>query len=228
MNEGHSDPPSQPASNNWTARPPPTADPATKPLVHSSHVAAPQPLKIQTPNSRLRQRKYQTLKRYLRIGKIVTKIITILFSAVMFAIMIFTVVKYQTTKDEDRGGRTAWPKDPKLWPTFMLLAGAGITLLLSLITLLSYCCAFDKARRSWKLTVVKYAIHIGAWLVISALYRYEKSTHGVDDDLWGWSCSDKAAALQSQFHGVVTFSSLCSVQVRRHFCAAPPFGGIPG
>ena len=213
MSDMNGSPPPQSSNNSWNARPPHPIDPPTKPLVQSSHDAVPQPLKIQTPNSRLRQRKYQTLKRYLRIGKIITKVVTVLFSTIMFAIMVFMVIKYQTTKGEFRGGRTAWPKNPKLWPTFMLLVGAGLTLLLSFITLLSYCCAFNKARRSWKLTVVKYVIHIGAWLVISALYRYEKSTHGVNNDLWGWSCSTEVTALQSEFNGVVNFSSLCSIQV---------------
>lgn len=193
MGDMHSSRPPQLSSNSWNARPPHPIDPPTEPLVHSSHIAVPQPLKIQTPNSRLRQRKYQALKRYLRIGKIITKVITILFSTIMFAIMVFVVIKYQTTKGEIRGGRTAWPQQPKLWPTFMLLIGAVITLLLSSITLLSYCCAFDKARRSWKLTVLKYVIHIGAWLVISALYRYEKSANGVNNDLWGWSCSTEVS-----------------------------------
>ena len=203
-----------PASNVWDARPAHQPNPSMEQLFHSSHVAVPQPLKIQTPNSRLRQRKYQTLKRFLRIGKIITKVITVIFSAIMFAIMLFMVIEYQTTKNEVHGGRTAWPKQPKLWPTFMLLVGAGFTLFSSFITLLSYCCTFNKARRSWKLTVVKYVIHIGSWLIISTLYRYEKSTHGVNNDLWGWSCSTEAAALQSEFDGVVNFSSLCSVQVR--------------
>ena len=215
MSDMHSSRPPQLPSNSWNAHP---VDPPTRPLVQSSDVAVPQPLKIHTPNNRLRQRKYQTLKRYLRIGKIVTKVITVLFSTVMFAIMVFMVIKYQTTLDEVRGGRTAWPKHPKLWPTFMLLVGAGFTLLLSLITLLSYCCAFNKARRSWKLTVMKYVIHIGAWLVISTLYRYEKSTNGVNNDLWGWSCSTEATAIQSEFNGVVNFSSLCSIQVSYCCC----------
>lgn len=214
MKDTYNNLPPKPASNNWTAKRPHPPDPATKPLVNSSHVPVPQPLKIQTPNSRLRQRKYQTLKRYLRIGKIITQVITILFSTTMFAIMVFMAIKFQTTKNEFRGGRTAWPKQPKLWPMFMLLVGAGLTLILSVITLLWYCCAFNKARRSWKLTVVKYVIHIGAWLVISALYRYEKDTNGVENDLWGWSCSTTAADIQAEFSGVLNFSSLCSVQVR--------------
>ena len=153
----------------------------------------------------------------MRIGKRTSNVITMLFSTVIFAIMVYTVITFETTKDEFRGGRTAWPKVPKVWPMFMLLGCAGITLLLSIITLLAYCCAFDKARRSWKLTVVRYVIHIGTWVVVSTLYRYEKSLHGDPDDIWGWSCSAKAAALQSQFDGVVNFSTLCSVQVRhRH------------
>lgn len=214
VNEMHSNPPPKPVKNGWNAQPPHLTDPATKPLVHSSEAAVPQPLKIQTPSSRLRQRRYQRLKRYLRIGQQTTNGISILFSAVIFAIMTYTVITFETTKDEFRGGRTAWPKQPKTWPMFMLLACAGITLLLSIITLFSYCCAFSKAQRSWKLTVVKYVIHIGTWVVVSVLYRYERSTHGIPDDIWGWSCSAKAATLQTQFEGVVTFSTLCSVQVR--------------
>ena len=213
--EMHGSPPPKPLSSSWNNRPPHSIDPATKPLVHSSDVAFPEPLKIQTPNSRLRQRKYQTLKRYLRIGKTISNVITTLFSTVIFAIMVYTVVTFETTKDDFRGGRTAWPKQSKTWPMFMLLVCAGITLLLSIITLLSYCCAFSKAQRSWKLTVVKYVIHIGTWVAVSVLYRYERSTHGVPDDIWGWSCSAKAATLQTQFNGVVTFSTLCSVQVRK-------------
>ena len=214
VDEMYSSPPPKPVSNNWNIRPPHSIDPATKPLVHSSEAAVPQPLKIQTPNSRLRQRKYQTLKRYLRIGKQATNGITILFSTVIFAIMTYTVITFEITKDEFRGGRTAWPKEPKTWPMFMLLVCAGITLLLSIITLFSYCCAFSKAQRSWKLTMVRYVIHIGTWVIVSVLYRYERSTHGIPDDIWGWSCSAKAATLQTQFSGVVTFSTLCSVQVR--------------
>ena len=218
-NESHSYPPPRPGINsNWNVQPSHhSTDPATKPLVHPASPTAPQPLKIQTPNSRLRQRKYQTLKRYLRIGKIITKIITILFSTVMFVIMLYLLIKKQQTNDTIRGARTAWPAQTKLWPTIMMLAGSGLTLLLSLITLLAYCCTSfsEKMRRSWKLTVLKYAVHIGAWLAISTLYRYEKGLHGVDDDLWGWTCSAKAAAIQGEFQGVVNFSSLCSAQVSR-------------
>ena len=166
-----------------------------------------------TPNERLKHRKYLKLKRYLRVGKVIMQSISTLLSAIMFGAMAFLSIKYYDTRNETRGGRTAWPKNPKLWPTFLLLIGAGITLIVSIITLISYCWFLKKAKRSWKLTVSKYAIHLGAWAIITILYRYEKDVHGSDNDLWGWSCSEKAAAIQAEFNDVVDFSSLCNLQV---------------
>ncbi|KAK0514293.1 hypothetical protein JMJ35_002910 [Cladonia borealis] len=165
-----------------------------------------------TPNERLKQRKYLKLKRYLRVGKVLVQAISTLLSAIMFGAMAFMSIKYYDTRNETRGGRTAWPKNPKLWPTFLLLIGAGITLIVSIITLISYCWFLKKAKRSWKLTVSKYAIHLGAWAIITILYRYEKDVHGSDNDLWGWTCSEEVAALQAEFNDVVGFSSLCNLQ----------------
>ena len=186
---------------------PPTDTSASKPAYHKLNVTD------DSPTHRLRQQKYQKWKRYLRAIQLLTKSITIIFSTIMFGIMILITTKFYSTKDIFRGGRTAWPKEPKLWPTFMLLAASAVTLLLSLVTLLAYCFNFGRARRSWKLTVVKYAIHIGAWIVVSVIYRYEKSLHGVQNDLWGWTCSQEVALLQGEFNGVVDFGALCSVQV---------------
>ena len=151
--------------------------------------------------------------RILRVWKLASQGISTLLSTVMFISMVYTTIKYQTTENTVRGGRTPWPKNAKLWPTFMFLATSGVTLILSIITMLSYCCCYKKATASWKLTVVKYVIHLGVWLIVSALYRYEKGTKGNNNDLWGWSCSDKADQIQSQFNGVVGFSGLCTLQV---------------
>lgn len=168
---------------------------------------------IDPSTNRLKQRNFQKWKQILRIGQLLTKAITILFSTIMFGFMVFMTSKYQSTNDEVRGGRTAWPKDPKLWPTFMLLAASGVTLTLSFVTLLIYCCNFNRARGSWKVTILKYTVHIGAWICVSIIYRYEKSLHNINNDLWGWTCSEEVAALQKEFDGVVNFSALCNIQV---------------
>lgn len=60
--------------------------------------------------------------------------------------------------------------------------------------------------------MLKYAIHIFAWLVIATLYRYEKSLHRVNNDLWGWSCVHEADTVQTDFPQL-NFKALCDIQV---------------
>lgn len=193
------------ASNYSAQHPrPPPIEPDTQLLSKPEHDAE-QP---ETP------KKPSTWRRVLRIWKLATQIISTLLSIYMFVSMAYMVAKYQATDNTVRGGRTPWPQNAKLWPTFLLLAAAGVTLILSIATLLSYCCCFKRATKSWKLTVVKYVIHLGVWLVVSALYRYAKGTNGNNNDLWGWSCSEESDKLQAQFNGVVNFSPLCTLQVR--------------
>ena len=214
----------RPTSTNSTynALPPRPLSPPVKP--NTQLLSKPNTTTSHTTlNDRLKQRKYQKLKRYLRLGKAIVQAISTLLSAIMFGAMLFLSIKYYDTRQETRGGRTAWPKHPKLWPTFMLLIGAGITLIVSIMTLISYCWFLKKSKGSWKLTVLKYAIHLGAWAIITILYRYEKDVHGSDNDLWGWTCSEKAAAIQTEFNDVVGFSSLCNLQVSRKLIARKTF-----
>ena len=162
---------------------------------------------------RLQQRRLEKWKRYIRIIQAITNAISILFSSIMFASMAFITIKYISTESTTRDGKKAWPKNPKVWPTYMLLAASTVTVVLSIVTLISYCCNRGKAQRSWKLTLVKYVLHFCVWFIVSTLYRYEKSLHNVNNDLWGWSCASEADALQEKFNGVVNFSSLCKIQV---------------
>ena len=200
-----------------------SVEPPSKPLVQSTSTQLPRPLKLTTnpnanPNSRLRERKYQRWRRFLRICQALTNVVSAILSGIMFGIMIYVIVKFITTKGTLRNNRNAWPQhNLKLWPTIMLLAGSGLTLLLSLITLISYCINSERAQRSWLLILVKYAIHILAWAIVSFLYRYEKSLHGVNNDLWGWACSQEQTAIQQEFRGVVQFTPLCNAQVSWHF-----------
>ena len=217
--QGYNDPPSKPAlqskmtsvvTNNEV--PPRPLSPPVKPTAQLLSKPGYQAQQDSTLSDPSRQRKSSKWRRVLRVWKVATQCISTLLSAFMFIAMVYTTIKYQTTENTVRGGRTPWPKDSKLWPTFMLLAASGVTLILSTVTILSYCCCYARATASWKLTAVKYVIHLGVWLVVSALYRYEKGTNGKNNDLWGWSCSDVTDALQPQFNGVVGFSGLCTLQ----------------
>ncbi|MCJ1375433.1 hypothetical protein MMC20_006668 [Loxospora ochrophaea] len=172
----------------------------------------PQPLQSPANFDRNKQGTFQKPKRYARILSLISQVTSTLFSLVVFGLMVFIYSKYLTTRGVIVDARNAWPKDPKLWPTIMLLAGSGITLILSLVYTFAFCSCFQRARSSWKLTILRYVIHIVAWLVMTFLYRYEKSLHNVNDDLWGWSCTDEANAIQQEFRTTVNFTFLCNTQ----------------
>ena len=172
------------------------------------------PSKHSPPLGRLQHRKLERLKRYGRVLKFLSEGVSSLFSLAMFALMVYTIVEYATTKDTIREGRSPWPKDAKVWPTIMLLIAAAFTLITSAVILFAYCCCFKRAQGSWKITLAKHAVHAVAWIVIAVVYRDERGLHGKNDDLWGWACAEKASPIQDQFNGVINFKSLCTSQVK--------------
>ena len=194
--------------------PQPTQQEYLNPAGYAPSGSVPQTPKPSAPMTRASRGKLDKLKRTLRILKIAGSGASTLFSLVMFGIMVYVNAKFYTTKDIERDGRTAWPTGgTKEWPSIMLLVASGVTLLMSVVLLFGYCCCWKKTTTNWKFTVFRYTVQIVAWILISIIYRYEKSLHGNDNDLWGWSCSTKAAAIQEAFKGVVDFSTLCSAQV---------------
>ncbi|KAL8913330.1 MAG: hypothetical protein Q9171_001807 [Xanthocarpia ochracea] len=183
--------------------------------VVSDHVAAASnlSLKASEPSIRLPRKRYEGLKRWFRILKTLSQVATTIFTGIMFGIMIYVNLKYYTTRNHFKEGRTPWPNNgTKVWPSIMLLAAAAITLCTSTVILFNYCCNFKKLKQSWKLTLLLYGVHIASWIAISVVYRVEKGLHGNNDDLWGWSCSTQAKNIQKLFDGVVNFRSLCGAQ----------------
>lgn len=132
------------------------------------------------------------------------------------------VMKFLSTKDAFRPvtqngrtiSRTAWAKDTKEWPTFMYFAVAALSVVLNVLTIFSYKWGVEKANaaNSFATWVIMMA-HCFTWSVAAALYRIEKDKNGKSNDLWGWSCSGTADALQREFEGLVNFDQLCTMQV---------------
>lgn len=142
----------------------------------------------------------------------ISRVISALLDTVMFAFMAFVISVFLATRHDEALGRPIWPRDPKTWPTVMLLVASLATMAASILVALYYCCCFKRAADSWKVIVVSYGIHIALWIVVTFLYRWEKAL----DDLWGWSCTDIATELQERGHINVDFSKLCVIQVS-HF-----------
>jgi len=167
-----------------------------------------------TNDSELRDLKSHdsTLKRNIRAIRFIVRVIT-------FGLAIYTtysqahmLYKYETTKGIIRNNRNPWAKGTTIWPTIILLTTSSLTVLVSLFLFASYFRGVKHAnqvyyRYSVPLLVAEICTHLGIWIATAVSYRVGKT----GKDLWGWSCSPKAQAIQAVFKEV-DFSFLCGIQ----------------
>ena len=157
----------------------------------------------------------QRLKRQVRIWKLVARILTFVLAIYPLYSQAITLHKFLSTQDIIIDGRNAWAKTTIIWPTILLLSTSGATILVSLLVLASYLFSVKHANKTDKTIgtagfVVEMGAHISVWIATAAAYRLGNT----GNDLWGWTCSDKADQIQDQFEAVIDFDNLCNVQVR--------------
>ncbi|KAF2658088.1 hypothetical protein K491DRAFT_703033 [Lophiostoma macrostomum CBS 122681] len=166
------------------------------------------------------------LKMQIRRLRFVSRILAFLISIAVFTPIAMTLHKFLTTKDVFHDvispdgtiqSRTAWAKNSKEWPTYMYFAVAATSLLLNLVIVLAYMFSgVDSANRAAVAATVFTWIHmIGnliVWAIAASLYRTEKDKGGKHNDLWGWTCSAPAKAIQKDFAHVVDFNAYCNIQ----------------
>lgn len=72
------------------------------------------------------------------------------------------------------------------------------------------------------------AANLIVWIVVAGIYKYEKEvlTDGLHRDLWGWSCSPAADALQHAFVDEVPFDRYCAVQSGSWYAGLVHIGAI--
>jgi len=136
-----------------------------------------------------------------------------------------TVVKYLSTKDTFRTivqngqtiERTAWAKNTRAWPTWMYFAIAALSALLNFGTVFSYKFGVETANAANYVTsAFTWIVMLGnfvVWSVAAGMYKSERDKDGKSNDLWGWTCSAGARAIQKEFAGEVNFDKFCNVQV---------------
>jgi hypothetical protein len=96
----------------------------------------------------------------------------------------------------------------------MVLAISALTFILNLATLISYCSSNVKAANkiSTMTTYLGYAFmlaHFVAWAAVAGVYRALRN----GQDLWGYTCSARADAVQEQVKSFLDFGKLCTMQV---------------
>jgi hypothetical protein len=137
-----------------------------------------------------------------------------------------TLVKFLSTQNTYRTvtdahghavSRTAWAKGTRAWPTWMYFAAAAVSVVLNFATVASYRFGVDKANAASHVTsAFGWAVMLGnlvVWSVAAGMYRTEMDKGGKSNDLWGWTCSAGARAIQKEFAREVDFDMFCNVQV---------------
>ncbi|KAF2252411.1 hypothetical protein BU26DRAFT_422632 [Trematosphaeria pertusa] len=165
------------------------------------------------------------LKARIRRLRVISRVLAFLISIAVFIPITLTLHKFLTTQNtyHDVAGpdgsttrRTAWAKDSKVWPTWMYFLIAGVSLLLNFVILFSYKFGIETANKAAMVaTTFTWVVMLGnlvVWSVAASLYRTEKDKDGKSNDLWGWTCSAAARAIQKEFAKEVDFDRFCSVQ----------------
>jgi hypothetical protein len=103
----------------------------------------------------------------------------------------------------------------------MYLGVAAVSVLLNLVTMLSYKFGVGKANIASFITSIFSWVNIlgnfVVWCVAAGIYRAEKDKNGKSNDIWGWTCSAGARAIQKEFVGDIDFGKYCNVQASRIF-----------
>jgi hypothetical protein len=145
----------------------------------------------------------------MRIYVIIQQSLTAIFSIVIIVIMALTLATYNSTSSVEG----AWPTNPLLAPTIVLLAMACLTLIADFITILVHCCGV-KVARSMMRAVAKIRVLVGFLQAIASAagtgYFKVSNNNSNGNDLWGFSCSPAADAMAS----VNSSGTLCQNNVR--------------
>ncbi|KAF1994004.1 hypothetical protein P154DRAFT_527370 [Amniculicola lignicola CBS 123094] len=166
------------------------------------------------------------LKSRIRRLRLISRVLALIISIVVFVPITLTLHKFLTTRniyhdvtlpDGTVKSRTAWARESKVWPTYMYFGVATTALVLNLGIIVAYLCSgVEKANTAALVsTIFSWCVMIGnviVWTIAASLYRTEKDTGEKPNDLWGWTCSVAAKKIQKEFANEVDFNKFCNTQ----------------
>lgn len=126
------------------------------------------------------------------------------------------VVFYRTAQLVQQGIR-AWPAQPKLWPTYVMLGVASLNTLLATMVLVAYFWSVGASNR-WNtarfiLTITTIGFGLVMWAVAAAGTNGTTEFEGIGtQSLWSAACDATAEQLQ-HFDKEINFKRFCIEQV---------------
>ena len=158
------------------------------------------------------------MKHRIRLLKFILRLATLLLALYMIATMSLTFRKYFNTRNTviDVPGPTSprgpWAKQTKTWPTTILLVTSTLSFIISAVVMVSYLRGIQAANVAHEygsyLGFGIFAAHVGMWIAVAVAYRAGKDSN----DLWGWTCDEKAMNIQKPFEKVINFKRYCDIQ----------------
>jgi len=145
-------------------------------------------------------------------------------SVVVVALMGHNLVTFYNTANTVSQGQKLWPDNPKLWPTYLMLAVASISTFLATIVLLAYFWGTRAANR-WNqarfgLTIFTIVFMIIMWAIAAGGVQ---SNSGDETTIWGVAC-DATSDTESLFGHSVNFRQTCLMQEWSIICAGIGIG----
>ncbi len=146
-------------------------------------------------------------KKY-RYYTIVQQFLTAVLSIIIIAVEVLNLVKYHNTQNVTG----AWPTNPLLTPTYVLLAMAVLSCTADIITFSVNCC-YGQVKNTAMNMVERIRSSMGflqavATAIGAGYFRAARDWSG-NVDLWGWSCSTGADMMQQiNFSGMICNSNV--------------------
>jgi len=159
------------------------------------------------------EKKDLVYKRRIRVLRLISRIGSLILNAYMVGTLSFSLAKYYLTKNKVISGNShPWATPTVLWPTIMLLSIAIITFIMNFVTICTYICGVGAANKTSSFfSYVGYAMlaaHVVVWAVSAGAFKMASNGR----DLWGWSCSLNADAIQEEVKAFMDFGKLCTIQ----------------
>ncbi|EXJ96147.1 hypothetical protein A1O1_01273 [Capronia coronata CBS 617.96] len=174
-----------------------------------------QTLEKEEEKTDVQQAKDLTVKKRVRIAKMVLRGINFSCSLIVLAMLSTVLTIFHATKSlPPRNNLPAWAPKQQIWPQIVVLTIACISLLFSIIVILAYCRGGH--RRAEKVAVYYTMFAVGwfmfsivMWLVGAGIFHGSKANGG-GTDLWGWSCKDNKR--RQLFEDDVHYALVCRLQ----------------
>ncbi|KAF3911411.1 hypothetical protein ABW20_dc0103255 [Dactylellina cionopaga] len=158
--------------------------------------------------------------------RVFERVVNLMASLAIAGIMAWTLERFFVNQNERVNGTGPFGTNPKLWPTYVMAAVAGLTLVFNLSVLLAYCCgrraADNVASKSGYIKLLSPIGHLIIWGTTAGTFK----AGATGNDIWTFSCSNEPSvvAVQQNFEKTINYDMLCKTNTGSWYAAIATAG----